>query len=116
MIDDRDDRAAAGRTSGDQKILDAFVVGGRLVSIPARQRKREPILRWLRDEVFREDRDYPEREVNALIAQFHPDVAALRRYLVDARLVTRDHGMYRRADPPTAERAIDAPDSPGARP
>ncbi len=32
----------------------------------------------------------PEAEVNRLLAQAHPDYAALRRMLVDYRLVTRD--------------------------
>jgi hypothetical protein len=39
------------------------------------------------------------------LALLHPDVAALRRYLVDAGLMTRDAGIYRRAIPvdPSAE-------------
>jgi hypothetical protein len=40
---------------------------------------------------------YPEREVNALLAAWHPDVAALRRYLVDEGLLTRDAGVYWRS-------------------
>jgi hypothetical protein len=55
------------------------------------------ILAWLRDQVFTEERQYPEKEVNQRLALFHPDVASLRRYMVDERLVTRDQGMYRRA-------------------
>ena len=31
------------------------------------------------------------------LALVHPDVAALRRYLVDAKLMTRSNGVYRRA-------------------
>ena len=33
--------------------------------------------------VFEPGVRYPEREVNALLAVWHPDTAALRRYLVD---------------------------------
>ena len=33
------------------------------------------------------------------LALLHPDVAALRRYLVDGRLMTREAGIYRRAEP-----------------
>jgi hypothetical protein len=29
----------------------------------------------------------------------YPDVSALRRYLIDAGLMTRDKGIYRRAAP-----------------
>jgi hypothetical protein len=46
---------------------------------------------------FAEDRVYPEREVGERLAVYREDVAALRRYLVDAGLTTRDRGEYRRA-------------------
>ena len=48
------------------------------------------IYRYLRDQVFTEDRLYPEKEVNQRLALFHPDVATIRRGMVDAGLVTRD--------------------------
>ena len=70
---------------------------GRLDTIPAQHRKRQVVLRFLLERVFTEDRDYPEKEVNQRLALFHPDVAALRRYLVDDRYVTREAGLYRRA-------------------
>jgi hypothetical protein len=35
--------------------------------------------------------------VNQRLALFHPDVAALRRQLVDSGLMTREAGEYRRA-------------------
>jgi hypothetical protein len=46
--------------------------------------------------VFTEDRGYPEKEVNQRLGLFHPDVASLRRYMVDGGLVTREAGVYRR--------------------
>ncbi len=55
------------------------------------------VLRYLRERCFAEDRAYPEKEVNQRLATFHPDVAALRRYLVEAGLMTRAAGEYRRA-------------------
>jgi hypothetical protein len=61
-------------------------------------------LRWLLQRCFAEDRDYPEPEVNMCLALAHRDVAALRRYLVDAGLMTRRAGVYRRApEPPRAD-------------
>ena len=81
----------------DAKVIRAFFREGRLVSIPARDRKKIVVLRHLRDLCFPEDRVYPEKEVNQRLALFHPDVAALRRHLVDFRLMTRDAGEYRRA-------------------
>jgi hypothetical protein len=83
------------------RTLRAFVRDGRLTSIPARERKRRVILRWLLDACFREDRVYPEPEVNMLLALRHRDVAALRRYLVDLGWLTRAGGEYRRG--PRAE-------------
>jgi hypothetical protein len=78
------------------RVIDTFFRDGRLVSIPARHGKRLVILRELRERCFAEDRDYPEKEVNMRLALVHPDVAALRRYLVDARLMSRSNGVYRR--------------------
>ncbi len=37
---------------------------------------------------------YPERQVNFMLQLFHPDYAALRRYLVDEGFLTRAEGMY----------------------
>jgi len=84
------------------RVIDTFFRDGRLVSIPARQGKRMFVLRELRERCFAEDRDYPEKEVNMRLALVHPDVAALRRYLVDARLMSRSNGVYRRVDAPGA--------------
>jgi hypothetical protein len=90
-----------------QRVIDAFFRDGRLVSIPARQGKRQFVLVELRERCFAEDRDYLEKEVNMRLALVHPDVAALRRYLVDAGLMTRSQGIYRRAPDPIAEPAED---------
>ncbi len=81
----------------DARILRGFFADDRLVSIPAQHAKRLVVLRYLRDRCFVEDRAYPEKEVNQRLALFHPDVAALRRYLVDDGLMTRAAGVYRRS-------------------
>jgi hypothetical protein len=80
----------------EDAVLSAFVRDGRLVSIPAQQGKRRLVLEHL-VRVFDAGVRYPEREVNALLAVWHPDVAALRRYLVDEGLLTRDAGVYWRS-------------------
>jgi DNA-binding transcriptional ArsR family regulator len=82
----------------DARVLRAFFEDGRLTTIPAHEAKRLVVLRHLRERCFPEDRAYPEKEVNMRLALVHPDVAALRRYLVDTRLMTRSGGEYRRAD------------------
>ena len=82
----------------DAKVLRAFLVDGRLTSIPSQEKKRQVILRFLLDRCFGEDRTYPEKEVNQRLALYHPDVASLRRYLVDTGLMARSAGHYRRVE------------------
>ena len=80
----------------EDAVLSAFLRDGRLVSMPAQQTKRRVVLEHL-VRVFDVGVRYPEREVNVLLAAWHPDVAALRRYLVDEGLLTRAAGMYWRS-------------------
>ena len=42
-------------------------------------------------------RPYAEAEVNVMLQGFHPDHAALRRYLVDNDILTREDGSYWRS-------------------
>jgi hypothetical protein len=77
----------------EDAVLSAFVRNGRLVSIPAQHSKRRVVLGHL-VRVFEPGVRYPEREVNVLLGVWHPDVAALRRYLVDEGLLTREAGVY----------------------
>ena len=92
-----DGREPARRLTEEERVVRAFFRGDRLVSLPARAGKRTVLLRIVRDRCLAEDRDYEEKEVNMRLALLHPDVAALRRYLVDAGLMTRAGGIYRRA-------------------
>lgn len=89
-----------GLAADDARVLRGYVEDGRLTTIPAQEKKRLVVLRWLRDRVFTEDREYPEKEVNQRLAVFHPDVASLRRGMVDAGLASRSAGLYRRTDDP----------------
>jgi DNA-binding transcriptional ArsR family regulator len=86
-------------TPDEAKVLRSYLVDGRLTTIPATGRKRHVILRFLLERVFTEDRPYPEKEVNQRLALFHPDVAALRRYLYDEGYVDRQAGVYTRLAP-----------------
>ena len=75
------------------RVLRVFVRDGRLTSIPTVHAKRLIVLDWLVQR-FEPGRHYPERTVNHIISEVHPDTAALRRYLVDEGLLARDHGEY----------------------
>ena len=90
------DTEAAEDPALEARVIRSFIRDGRLTTIPARERRRQVIYRYLRDLIFTEDRSFPEREVNQRLALFHPDVATIRRGMVDAGLVTRDGGEYRR--------------------
>jgi hypothetical protein len=95
----------------DEKVLRAFVKRDRLVSIPAREGKKRVVLRYLLDTVLPDASDVAEPELNSRLAAWHPDVAALRRYLVDSGFATRIGMVYRRT-PGLPARAPDAPRKP----
>jgi hypothetical protein len=77
-------------------VLRAFLVDGRLASIPSTRSKRLVVLDHIA-RVFDIGVRYPEREVNALLRAFHSDYAALRRHLVDEGFLTREAGTYWRS-------------------
>lgn len=101
-----------GLDRDERRVLGSFLVDGRLVSIPAQHGRRDVILRFLLERVFTEERRYPEKEVNQRLALFHPDVAALRRYLVDERYVDREAGLYWRRTPRPETPAVARPVDP----
>lgn len=79
-----------------RKVMRAFVVDGRLTSIPTAHNKRMVILDWLA-QLFEPGRHYSEKMVNLILGQHHPDTAALRRYMVDAGYLDREAGQYWRS-------------------
>jgi hypothetical protein len=96
----REPGLALGAMSEDEEaVLRQYFRGGRLREVPARQAKRRVVLDRLALE-FEVGVRYPEREVNEILRRFHQDHAALRRYLVDEGLLTRDRGTYWRSGGP----------------
>ena len=77
-------------------VLRRFLVDGRLVAIPAQRAKRLVVLDHLAG-LFEPGVRYTEAEVNQALAGYHPDFAALRRYLVDEEFLDRAGGVYWRA-------------------
>jgi len=77
----------------EAKVRANFIVDGKLTQIPAQLKKRMSILRWLADQ-FEFDRRYPEKELNEVIKRYHPDYASLRRYMIEAKLMQRENGVY----------------------
>jgi hypothetical protein len=92
------DRARQFAT-GDQErvsvLLNCFR-DGKLVYLPEKFGKRQIVL----DEIaqrFEPGTRYAEAEVNMMLRELYPDYAALRRYLVDSALLTRQDGYYWRS-------------------
>jgi DNA-binding transcriptional ArsR family regulator len=77
-------------------VLRRFLVGGRLVAIPAGHAKRRLVLDHLA-RLFEPGRYSPEPEVNQTLGAYHPDYASLRRHLVDEGFLERADQVYWRA-------------------
>ncbi|MGZ4446598.1 MAG: DUF2087 domain-containing protein [Nocardioides sp.] len=81
----------------DDRVLQHFLTDdGRLHTIPSKRAKLLVVLDHLAQE-FEPGRRYPEPEVNAVLERFHPDYAALRRYLVEGLFLAREDGVYWRS-------------------
>ena len=83
--------AAAGvdMEAFDRKVLRDFSLpDGRLKSLPAQRKKLDVVLRHA-VKLFEFDTQYPEKQVNEILAQLHEDTATLRRELVDGKLMAR---------------------------
>lgn len=87
----------------EDQVLRAFVRGGRLVRFPTQGVKRRTVLEHVA-QTFEPGRRYPETEVNAALKAWceggEADHISLRRYLIDAGLLSRDAGLYWRSGGP----------------
>ncbi|MCU0491095.1 MAG: metalloregulator ArsR/SmtB family transcription factor [Chloroflexaceae bacterium] len=81
----------------ERKVLQSFLDGERLTTIPNQQKKRLVILKWL-VERFEPGVRYAERELNAIIKRHHPDTATLRREFIANKLMQREDGIYWRIE------------------
>lgn len=88
--------AVSGARVDRDRVLATFFRDGRLHQIPRKHSKRRVVLDVLAAE-FEPGRVYPEHDVNLVLARYHPDWAALRRYLVDEEFLERRDGFYWRA-------------------
>ena len=75
-----------------RRVLRTYLVRGGLPVVP-RGAKRSLLLAYLAT-AFEPGVRYPEPEVNAIVGVWNPDVAALRRYLVDEGLLARQDSVY----------------------
>lgn len=85
-----------GMTAQEQAVLRRFFQGETLIEIPASRTKRLVVLERLALD-FEPGVHYPEAQVNEMLERYHPDRAALRRYLVDEGFLDRAEGLYWRS-------------------
>lgn len=83
-------------SSEERQLLGRYFVGSRLTEVPAQSQRRRVVLERLAHE-FEPGVRYDEKEVNMILLTFHPDYAALRRYLIDEGFLTRADGSYWRS-------------------
>jgi hypothetical protein len=80
-------------TEEERVVLQRFFRGEWLVELPPQRSKRLVVLERLALE-FEPGERYAEADVNAWLGEFHDDVAALRRALVDEGFLDRADGVY----------------------
>ena len=80
----------------DRVLRNFLDADGRLHTIPTKHTKLLVVLDHLAQS-FEPGQSYSEAEVNDILNRFHPDHAALRRYLVDEQFLTRQDGRYWRS-------------------
>jgi len=62
---------------------------GTLISIPVKRAKKLAVLQHIAQELSL-NVQYPETELNAIILKYHPDTAAIRRYMIDFGILERN--------------------------
>ncbi|MEM9516208.1 MAG: DUF2087 domain-containing protein [Actinomycetota bacterium] len=91
------DPSIVDSASGDERaVLWRWFSGRSLTEIPTASATRHIVLERIAQE-FEVGKHFSEATVNERLGEFHADVAALRRYLVDADLLDRADGVYWRS-------------------
>ncbi len=78
------------RTAYDRKVLKTFVrADGSIKSFPAQEKKFQVLLYYVLN-TFEPGKRYSEKQVNNLLSRYSDDTAALRRGLIEYRLMARE--------------------------
>ena len=75
------------------KVIQAFFEYGKLKSIPS-QRKKEKIVLEEIAKSFEPVRQYTEKEINLIIADYHDDFCTIRRDMISERILEREGMTY----------------------
>ena len=76
-----------------QKVLSAFMPHGKLKTIPAQLKKKSIVLEEIY-KAFEAGKQYTEKEVNIIIADYHDDFCTIRRHMIDFGLLCRKDRIY----------------------
>ncbi len=77
-----------------RRVIENFFEYGKLKNIPSQRKKRLIVLNEIA-KAFEPGREYTEREVNLIIADFHDDFCTIRREMVCEGILTRENSIYR---------------------
>lgn len=78
------------RKAYDRQVLQAYLAeDGTLTKVPSQRRKLEVVLNFIAEK-FEFDRQYSEKEVNAVIGALNPDISGLRRDLISSKYLARE--------------------------
>ncbi len=78
----------------DRKVINEFITPeGRIKAFPV-QRKKMDVLLTSVIKSFELEIRYTEKQVNEILKPYNEDFATLRRELIDAKFLARDHGEY----------------------
>jgi len=77
-----------------ESVIKTFFSYGKLKSIPVQQKKRKIVLEKIA-ESFEPDKEYSEREVNIIIADFHDDFCTIRRTMIEFKILERENNVYK---------------------
>jgi hypothetical protein len=74
----------------NEQIQQFFRPDGSLISIPAKSVKRIAVLHHIARDLC-PGAKYPEKDLNLIIAKYHDDTAAIRRYMIEYGILDRDN-------------------------
>lgn len=80
-----------------KKVIESFFEYGKLKSIPVQNKKEKIVLSEIL-KAFEKGREYSEREVNIIIADFNDDFCTIRRDMIDFGMLERSNGIYKVTD------------------
>ena len=75
------------------KVIENFFEYGKLKNIPVQRKKKLIVLEEIA-KAFEIGKEYTEREVNIIIADFNDDFCTIRREFISEKMFTRNNGMY----------------------